>query len=202
MLGRHRLGEDRLARGVSEAGEIFADGEAARLAGLGREAEVPFGVVLDARGHVDDDRAGEAGGGRSGQDMPEHGGAERPANPDRAVEVERVGQIGDVGRELLDRRPFAALRRFAMAAQVDGDDAMVAGKLRLGAEEAAMRHQPVQQHDRRAGADIAISDSRPVRSGEALQQSLPTAIPAPVRGSCGVGGYCLKLKPESMFKFA
>ena len=37
-----RLGEDRLAGGEREALEIVADRGAARLAGLGRQAEVPF----------------------------------------------------------------------------------------------------------------------------------------------------------------
>ena len=86
---------------------------AARLAGLGREAEVPFGVVLDPRGHVDHHRAGEARGGRPGQDVPEDGRAERPADSDRAFEVERVGELGDVGGHPLDGRRRA--RRAAEA---------------------------------------------------------------------------------------
>ena len=188
MLGRHRLGEDRLAGGEGETGEILADREAARLAGLGRKAEVPFRVVLHPRGHVDDDGAGETAGGRPGQNVPEDRRAQRPADADRAFQVERVGQAGDVGGELLDRRPRAVPRRFAVAAQIDGDDPVVAGELLLGAEEAAMRHQPVQQHDRRAGAGVAISDSRPVRSGEALQKFLPTAARAPFRGSAAWKG--------------
>ena len=38
----------------------------------------------------------------------------------------------------------------AVAAQVDGDDPEIVGERVLRAEEAAMRHQPVQQHERAA----------------------------------------------------
>ena len=106
--GRDRLGEDRLAGGQREAFEIVADRDAARLAGLGREAEIPFGVILHPRGHVDDHGAGEARGGGAGKDVPEDGRAERPADADRALEVQRLGQLGDVGRHPLDARRRAA----------------------------------------------------------------------------------------------
>ena len=80
------------------------------------------------------------------------------------------GKLGDVGRHPLDGRAGAVARgRGAMAAQIDGDHAMVPRQLVLRAEEAAMRHQPVQQHDRRAVAGIAIGDRRPVRSGKRVQ---------------------------------
>ena len=62
-----------------------------------------------------------------------------------------------------------------MAAQVDGDDPEILGEIRLGAKEAAMRHQPVQQHDRGPLPLVAIGDSRSVRSGEKVQFSLPKA---------------------------
>ena len=93
--------------------------------------------------------AKRAGGG-PGEDVPEHGRAHRPADPDRAFEVERFGELGDVGGELLDGRPLAGAGRGAMAAQVDRDHPEIGGELGLRAEEAAMRHQPVQQHERRA----------------------------------------------------
>ena len=71
----------------------------------------------------------------------------------------------------------------------------------LRAEEAAMRHQPVQQHDRRAVARVAIGDSRPVRSGETRPKPLPKAV-APLFGVLRPGALNgLKLKPESIFKF-
>ena len=44
---------------------------------------------------------------------------------------------------------------------------------RLLAEEAAMRHQPVQQHERGPAPLVAIGDPRAVRCGEKLQTPLP-----------------------------
>jgi len=175
LVGRDRVGEDALAGGRGEAFEILADGNASRLAGLGREAQIPFGVVADPRRHVDHHRAGEARGGRAGEDMPENGRAHRPADPDRALEPERLGERGDVGRELLDGRPGAVDARGAVAAQIDRDDPEIPGEIGLRAKEAAMRHQPVQKHERRSGALVAIADSRPVRSGKKVQLALPNA---------------------------
>ena len=134
VLARERLGEDRLAGSAREAFIIVADRGRARLAGLGRQAEVPFGVVLHPRGHVDHHRAGEARRRRPGKDMPEHGRAERPADPDRALEVERLGELGDVGGHPLDRRRGAVRgARAAVAAQVDRDDPEIVGQRLLRA---------------------------------------------------------------------
>ena len=187
MLGRDRLGEDRLAGAEREAFEIVADGEAARLAGLGRKAEIPFLVVPHPGGHVDHHRAGEPGRGRAGEDVPEDRRAQRPADPDRALKIERVGELGDVRGHPLDRRAGAVCGRSAMAAQVDGDDPEISRQPLLRAKEAAMRHQPVQQHDRRAVAAVAIGDSRPVRSDEFVQDP-SKANRDPVRDSAAFGG--------------
>jgi hypothetical protein len=68
-----------------------------------------------------------------------------------------------------------------VAAQVDGDESEIGGERLLLAEEAAMRHQPVEQHERRPGALVAVSDLRSVRSGKYLQLSSPAR---PLKGAC------------------
>jgi hypothetical protein len=87
-----------------------------------------------------------------------------------------------------------------MAAQVDRDDPEIFGERDLAVEEAAMRHQPVHQHDRRAAAAVAIGDMRPVRSGENVQDPSPNAAGAPVRGSAESGALLPQVKTESIFK--
>ena len=144
------------------------------------------------RGHVDHDRAGEARRGRTGEDVPEDRRAERPADPDRALKVERLGQLGNVAGDPLDGRPRAGLGRRAVAAQVDGDDPEMVGELGLRAEEAAMRHQPVQQHERRALALVAIGDSRAVRCRE-MRSNTPPPAARPCSGSLRPG----RLMPQS-----
>ena len=84
---RDRLGEDRLAGGEREA----LDNRRGSRCGAPRSASgdrprIPFGVVPHPRGHVDHHRAGEARRRRAGEHVPEHGRAQRPADPDRALE--------------------------------------------------------------------------------------------------------------------
>ena len=184
VLRRHRLGEDRLPGGQCEALEIVADGEAAGLAGLGREAQIPLVVVADAGGHVDDDRPGEAVPGRAGEDVPEDGRAERPADSDRALKVQGSGQLGDVRRHPLDAGCRGRVTGCPVPAQVDGDDPEVPGELFLTLEEAGMRHQPVQQHQRRAAAAVPIGEPGAVRSGENLQNPSQDRL-RPCSGFCG-----------------
>ena len=59
--------------------------------------------------------------GRPGQHAPEHGRAERPADPDRALQLRAPGQPGHVLGEQADGGRHRPGRRPAVAAQVDGD---------------------------------------------------------------------------------
>ena len=177
---RDGLSEYRLAGVQCETLEIVADRGRARGASLRRQAERPIAVVEHPGRHVDDHRAGEPFAGGSGQHLPEHGGAERPADSDRAFEVERLHQLGDIRGEPLDARRRARAPRFAMPAQVDNDEPMVGGERLLRAEEAAMGQQAVEQHERCPGALVAIGDSRPIRCREMPHSPSPPR--APVRG--------------------
>ena len=175
---RDRLGENRLAGAGAKLSKSSRIAIAARLAGLGRKAEVPFGVVPDPRGHVDDHRAGEA---RRRPGRPAHararsrratsrrrsrlaGRAPRPARRRRPPSARRSGARRSAGEAPWPRRSMAMSR-------------MIGGERRLAAEEAAMRHQPVQQHDRPPRALVAIGDPRAVRSGEMLQKPSPADAP-------------------------
>ena len=62
-----------------------------------------------------------------------------------------------------------------MAAQVDRDQAEVAGERALGAEKAAIGHQAVKQQQRPALAFLFIGDARAVGCRELLQNILPAA---------------------------
>ena len=74
--------------------------------------------------------------------------------------------------------------RGAMAAQIHDDHPEIRGEIGLRAKKSAMRHQPVQQHERRARALVAIGDSRPVRGREKVQKSLPAVtVPTATQGS-------------------
>ena len=84
-----------------------------------------------------------------------------------------------------------------MAAQVDGDQPEVAREGVLVAEEGAVGHQAVQQHQRTAFAFLFIGDSRAVAGGEMLQTILPAA-PLPT-GVSAEPPACLNMKPESIF---
>src|SRR3546814_2452015 len=98
-------------------------------------------VVHHARRHVDADGAREAVRRGTGQHMPEDGSSQGPTDADSVLEVERLGEAGNVRGQLLDRRRIAHRARFAMAPKVDGDKAEGIGQLMLAGEEAAMRHQ-------------------------------------------------------------
>ena len=102
--------------------------------------------------------------------------------------IQRLGQLGDVGRHPLDGRPRPRSPREAPCPR--RSMAMIRNSSASGGlagEEAAMRHQPVQQHDRRAAARVPIGDSRPVRSGESRAKPLPKAARAPCSGFFGQG---------------
>src|SRR3546814_13800658 len=113
--------------------------------------------------------------------MPEDGSSQGPTDADSVLEVERLGEAGNVRGQLLDRRRIAHRARFAMAPKVDGDKAEGIGQLMLAGEEAAMRHQAVEKQQRPPRADIVIGDSIAVRCAMVRQRfPLPGAL-APVR---------------------
>src|SRR3546814_2006571 len=85
-------------------------------------------VVHHARSHVDDDGAREAVRRGTGQHMPEDGSSQGPTDADSVLEVERLGEAGNVRGQLLDRRRIAHRARFAMAPKVDGDKAEGIGR--------------------------------------------------------------------------
>src|SRR6185295_11473605 len=74
----------------------------------------------------------------------------------------------------------------------------IAGELGLRAKEAAMRHQPVQQHERRPRALVPIGDSGSVRCREKVQLSLPAVASS---REAPAAGQWPDLKPESIFNF-
>src|SRR3546814_15173048 len=79
------------------------------------------------------------------------------------------------------RRRIAHRARFAMPPKGNGDKAEGIGQLMLAGEEAAMRHQAVEQQQRPPRADIVIGDSSAVRCEMVRQRfPLPGAL-APVR---------------------
>ncbi len=189
-----RLGEDGRPRRRGERAEIFRDGAAAGLAHGAREAELPVPLVHHARRHVDDDGAGEAPGGGAGEYAPEYRGAQRPADSDRILDLEMLKDPLDIIGEQLEigRRACAGI---SMPPQVDADEPEAVGERPLPLEEAAMRHEAVEQQDRPAGALVLVGNLRSVACGIAAQDPPPR----PCTGRHGSN--CRTMKVESIFNF-
>jgi hypothetical protein len=86
-----------------------------------------------------------------------------------------------------------------VTAKVHVDEPEMSGEGRLLAEEAAMGHEAVKKHERRAFTFVAVADPRPVRGGKMVQMILPR--PRPFKG-LSASRLCTEVKPESMFNLA
>ena len=142
-----------------EALEIVADRDAARLAGLGREAEIPFGVVAHPRGHVDDDRAGEARRrrGRTGRARARSRPAtSRPRSRRRRSSASASSETS--AASCSTRRPLAGPGRGAVAAQIDRDRPGNRRRDRPGRERS--RHAPSARAAARAACPRPRRDRR------------------------------------------
>ena len=86
-----------------------------------------------------------------------------------------------------------------MTAKIHVDEPEMVGEGGLLAEEAAMGHQAMKKHYRRAFTFVAVAYPRPVRGDKMVQIILPR--PRPFAG-LSAPRLCTEVKPESMFNLA